>query len=228
MRAAPLKKPDIELRKYPLQKVLAVTKSVSGQILFHPEQFRRMEARPRCYCGHKSKANMVFCESCAEWYHLVCVGLTREGANGDDDWKCGYCREKSGRGAIRRWSMMIPAGSKLKEGPVPDRSVDDTPKARGVEADDVDMHEVGPRTWAEIVALAKAGGKKINNLMQSQKRRAHEVLKDAGHHIVDEMAAGGLQMRHVDNTMVDDLLGQGLLNDGGGAGSESSGEEEPE
>jgi hypothetical protein len=36
-------------------------------------------------------------------------------------------------------------------------------------------------------------------------------VKEGGHHIIDEMVLGDVQARGVDNTMVDDLVGLGLL-----------------
>jgi hypothetical protein len=38
-------------------------------------------------------------------------------------------------------------------------------------------------------------------------------VKEGGHHVVDEMTAAGLQLREVDDELIDDLLGQGLLDE---------------
>src|SRR4029079_7692845 len=75
VRSAPLRKPDVELRKHPLQKVLATTDAVTSQLLFHPEKLRHWEKRRRCFCKVKSEQNMMLCETCSQLYHLGCVGL---------------------------------------------------------------------------------------------------------------------------------------------------------
>jgi hypothetical protein len=50
-------------------------------------------------------------------------------------------------------------------------------------------------------------------------------VKEGGHHVVDEMTAVGLQLREVDDELVDDLLGQGLLDEDEDQLSASGGDE---
>ncbi len=63
-------------------------------------------------------------------------------------------------------------------------------------------------TWQDVVELAKAGGRAINLEMQANKRKAQKIVKEGGHHVVDEMTAAGLQLREVDDELIDDLLGK--------------------
>ena len=63
--------------------------------------------------------------------------------------------------------------------------------------------------------MAKAGGRAINLEIQANKRKAQKIVKEGGHHVVDEMTAAGLQLREVDDELIDDLLGQGLLDEDG-------------
>ncbi len=52
-------------------------------------------------------------------------------------------------------------------------------------------------------------------------------MKEGGHHVVDQMGAVGLQVRGVDDALIGDLLGQGLLPEEGDPAAED-GEEEDE
>ena len=47
-----------------------------------------------------------------------------------------------------------------------------------------------------------------------------KLVKEGGHHVVDQMSAVGLQVRGVDDTLVDDLMGQGLLPEADDSGPE--------
>ncbi len=213
VRAAPLRKPDVELRKHPLQKVLEATGAVTNQILFHPEKLRHWEKRRRCFCRAKSELKMMLCETCWQWYHYGCVGLSAQEASKAAGWKCGYCLGKPGADEMCTWKLKIPQGKRKREKVASDRHIKDSPRARGVGPDDDDMLEVGPRTWQDVVELAKAGGRAINLEMQANKRKAQKIVKEGGHHVVDEMTAAGLQLREVDDELIDDLLGQGLLDE---------------
>ena len=213
VRAALLRKPDVELRKHPLQKVLEATGAVTNQILFHPEKLRHWEKRRRCFCKAKSEEKMMLCESCWQWYHYGCVGLSAKEAHEAVDWKCGYCRGKPGADGKCSWKLDIPQGKRKRKKVAPERHIKDSPRARGVGPDDDDLLEVGPKTWQDVIELAKAGGRAINLEMQANKRKAQKIVKEGGHHVVDEMTAAGLQLREVDDELIDDLLGQGLLDE---------------
>jgi hypothetical protein len=213
VRAAPLRKPDVELRKHPLQKVLEATDTVTNQILFHPEKLRHWEKRRRCFCKVKSEEKMMLCETCWQWYHFGCVGLSAQEASQAVDWKCGYCLGKPVADGMCSWKLDIPQGNRKRKKVAPERHIKNSPRARGVSPDDDDLLEVGPTTWQDVIELAKAGGRAINLEMQANKRKAQKIVKEGGHHVVDEMTAAGLQLREVDDELIDDLLGQGLLDE---------------
>jgi hypothetical protein len=111
------------------------------------------------------------------------------------------------------WKLDIPQGNRKRKKVAPERGSKDTPRARGVGPDEDDVQEVGPRSWQDVVDIAKAGGRAINLEMQANKRKAQKIVKEGGHHVVDEMTAVGLQLREVDDELIDDLLGQGLLDE---------------
>ncbi len=115
--------------------------------------------------------------------------------------------------ALGNWTFRKASGNGKKV--APERHIKDSPRARGVGPDDDDLLEVGPKTWQDVVELAKAGGRAINLEMQANKRKAQKIVKEGGHHVVDEMTAVGLQLREVDDELIDDLLGQGLLDEDG-------------
>jgi hypothetical protein len=156
---------------------------------------------------------MALCEECYQWYHLGCLGLEEEQLKADKDWKCGYCRGAPDKDGMCEWKMAIPRAGRKRVKVAPKRDIRDTPRARGVGPDDDDLHYVGPRHWDDIVAAARAGGKAINVKMQTMKRRAEKLVKEGGHHIVDEMAMAGIQARDVDQVLVNDLMQENLLND---------------
>lgn len=210
---APLRKPDVELRKVALHKVMNVTKHVTDQILFHPQTIFRREKRRRCYCKVKSELEMVLCDACSQWYHFDCVGLTDEQASAAVDWRCGYCLSAPKDNGMCSWDLAIPQGDRKRKKVAPDRHKDDTPKKRGVQEHQDDFHFVGPETWDDVKRSAQEGGRQINLKMLTQKNKARKIVKEGGHHVVDEMSAAGLQAREVDDVLVDDLLGQGLLDE---------------
>ena len=141
---APLRKPDVELRKVALQKVMKQTKHVTDQILFHPETIYHREKRRRCYCKLKSELEMVFCGGCSQWYHLDCVGLSEEQARAAVDWRCGYCLSAPKGDGMCSWNLVIPQGKRKRKKVAPDRHKDDTPKKRGVQEDQDDFTSLVP------------------------------------------------------------------------------------
>jgi hypothetical protein len=213
VRAAPLSRPDAVLRKHPLQKVMAAVPLLTTHVVFHPQPIFHQAKRPRCFCGIKSEKDMALCDTCLQWFHFACLGLSGKELQAIDDWKCGYCRGKPDQDGMCEWKMPIPQGDRKRKKVAPKRHVDDTPCARGVADDQDDMRDVGPRTWDDTVADARKGGKAINVKMVALKRRAEKLVKEGGHHIVDEMGAVGLQAREVNQVLVNDLLQENLLED---------------
>jgi hypothetical protein len=157
--------------------------------------------------------NMALCDECHQWYHLACLGLEKKELEADKNWKCGYCRGKPDSEGMCEWKMVIPQGERKRKKVAPMRHFRDTPLARGVGPDEDDLRDVGPRTWDEMVALAKKGGKMINAKMLALKKRAEKLVKEGGHHIVDEMASAGLQTRDVNQVLVLDVLQEDLLDE---------------
>lgn len=76
------------------------------------------------------------------------------------------------------------------------------------------MEFVGLVDWSDITIYTAEKGKALNTKLARYRATAEKLVKTAGHHIGDAMAGGGLEIRGVDNTLVDDLLGNGILQEG--------------
>jgi hypothetical protein len=208
----PLQKPDKILRKYPLRKVIPATERLQRVLLMHPDPIRRKVERKYCFCKTNGNNEMVLCEECHEWYHFRCVGLSEEAAQGAEGWRCGYCRGDPDERGNRKWMLPVPPGKGKRQREAPARNDDETPLALGYDASAKHMVEVGPRNWGEIVQMVNEGGMKINVEEQRKKRKAEKILKEGGHHVVDELAFGGVGQRKVDGALVDELEELDLLN----------------
>ncbi len=208
-----MQKPDKVLRYSALEKVIPAIQQLQRVILLHPDPIRHEKERKYCYCKKNATADMVLCDECHEWYHHKCVGVDEEQARADDDWRCGYCIGEPDEDGNRTWMSDIPLQAGKKKRMAPDRNDDDRPKALGYAPEKKVKVQVGPADWAEIQAAVDEGGMKINREEQRKKKKVETILKEGGHHVVDEMTAAGLALRAVDGPLVDDLEGLGLLDD---------------
>lgn len=211
VRKNALKKPDQYLRDFPLAKVYEQSKRVYKVLLFNFDKLRRELPRQRCFCRTKSTNDMVLCDTCDEWYHLACVGMTREEADAAADWACGYCRGGPDADGNRAWQLAIPQGKRKRPKVALARHDDATPMAHGIASFGDEVIHDGPSSWEECVALARAGARKINLADLKNKKKAMKLVNEGGHHIVDEVSLGGVRARGVDGALVDDLIGAGLL-----------------
>lgn len=154
---------------------------------------------------------MILCEGCNEWYHHACVSMSEEQAQAAEDWRCGYCQADPDDEGNQIWNLPLPEGSSKRRKRPAARNEEETPKALGFDPNRRNKIAVGPASWDEIKTAARVGGQRINLEEQRKKKQALKVLGQGGHHVVDEMSSAGLSLRPVDGTLVDDLEGQGLL-----------------
>ncbi len=201
------------MRQFPLEVVVAESKKVTQRIVFHPDQLRHQVKRQRCFCGNVSNDRMLLCDTCQEWYHCDCIGVTKKEAATLQGWKCGYCFEPPDAAGDCVWKMDIPQGKRKKAKVAPSRNVSQTPRELGIDPEGADLVWEGPDTWDKIVDLAREGGRKINLEQKRHKAAAAKILKEGGHHIVDEMTAGGVQARGVSNALADEFYHNDMLND---------------
>lgn len=210
MRKAPLQKPDRVFRFNPLKVVLEDSKVVSKVLLLDPNPLHHQTPRQRCFCGNVPNDKMLLCEACNEWYHLTCVGMDETEAAAANHWRCGYCRSPADEEGKQAWALAIPQGNRKKPKVAAARLLSAAPRALGVAPDDNTVW-TGPSSWAECVALAKDGARKIHKKEAVYKAKALKLVKEGGHHVVDEMDNGGVRARGVDGALIDDLLVQGLI-----------------
>lgn len=48
---------------------------------------------PQCLLPSGDQISWVQCDHCQEWFHLMCVGLTKEYAEQIDTYICGSCKQ---------------------------------------------------------------------------------------------------------------------------------------
>lgn len=213
MRQAPLRKPDQYLRVGTLLFANSVQDALKKRVLFHPLPIRHQVPRKRCFCRRKTDNKMVLCEGCDEWYHLDCVGLDEAEAQGADDWQCGYCQSALEEDGTRAWNLAIPQGKYKKPRVAKPRMDGKTPRALGITPEGMEMVDVGPSTWEEIVLTARAGAMKLRRAEEAYKKKAAQLVKAGGHHVVDQMGLGGVEPRPITNELLDDLIVNGDLGD---------------
>ena len=182
-------------------------------ILFHPEPLQSVIERKYCTCRRhehvKGGECIGVCDKCWEWYHPQCVALTQEELE-QDDWRCGYCVGEVKDG-FQYWGSAKPNfGVKRAKDP-PKRNVKMTPRALGIPKEAASSYKDGKAHWVDIVVEARAKGKIINLKEKAMKSMAKEVLKEGGHHVVDEMGLEGTQLRQVDDALVQDFVREGIL-----------------
>jgi hypothetical protein len=44
-----------------------------------------------CYCSRPAHSHMIFCDECLEFYHMECVGLSKD-SEPDDKYFCPFCK----------------------------------------------------------------------------------------------------------------------------------------
>lgn len=207
MRKSKLPKPDLVLRNFPLEKVLPCMEKVTQHVALHPDNFWLATPRQACFCGKKSTLQMTKCQDCDEWFHHKCTGLTEEQAAQLDDWTCGYCLEGPDEDGNCHWKLVIPQPKKGAAPVPPIRNVDASPRMQGI---DTDVNATLD-SWEDIEAFCRESGRKLNLEMMKNRKRAAELVKAAGHHVGDEMSAGGLATRVADDRLVDEFVGIGLI-----------------
>lgn len=200
-------KPDLELRKFPIQKVLPALKKINQYVVLHPDEGWDAAPRQACFCGKKSTQQMTKCESCDEWFHHKCTGLNQSDASILEHWKCGYCCTAPDSDGNCSWSLAIPKPKRGNAPAAPLRNIAQTPRSLGLETDGT----ARIRTWAQIVKHCEDEGRKLNILMMKNRAKAAELVKAAGHHVGDEMSGGGLAVRAVDDRLADEFIAEGLI-----------------
>lgn len=212
MRKAPLPKPDKLLRTRPLSEVNAALARLNVVLHFHPDPVVVELPLIMCVCG-KGERNrdgdelrMVQCDECYEWFHFDCVQLDDDCDVAALEWKCEWCTNGADHQGKQRWTT---GRKKAKL-----RHVNDAPRARGAKADEEPpaRYSAAP-TWdgkvTEIKELARREAVKKRKLHEA----AESLVGKGGHHLVDAEGLGGLELRAVDECLVDDFINAGIIDD---------------
>ncbi len=186
-------------------------------IVFDKKPIRYEKERLGCYCREAVNSLMLLCESCNEWFHYSCLGVAAKQVDQMKDWTCGYCLSTPDEHGNQVWNFAAGQSKKKKPAiPLP-RNIDNTPIALDVDPDNGPKEQAGPKDWNEICEIVGRNGAAKNKKDRARKKKAIEIVREGGHHIVDHVTNAGVQARGVDAALVDELDGLeflGVLADG--------------
>jgi len=203
-------KPDQVLRLRPLKEVGQALKKLKPVVLFHPDPIVKELPTQYCVCkkgertGRKWKDQMIQCETCWDWFHFDCAGFKEDDTIPAGDWQCEWCLSAVDKEGYQRWRT---GRKKPKK-----RHQRDAPKHHGaVLGGDGPKQYSAPPSWdgkvAQVQELARRSAIKKRKLTEA----AEQLVGNGGHHLVDAEGMAGLEVRPVDDAMIDEMVGAGLL-----------------
>ena len=204
VRKSAMPKPDKMLRFRPLKELETAVLKLKRVVLFHPEPLVKKLAGEYCVCRKDERPDetgMVQCETCWEWFHFDCLSI-REGTDYTGvDWTCVWCKNMPDKQGYQRWKK----GARK-------RHVRDFPKLHGAEyGENQPQRYSAPPTWEGKVAEVK----ELARRQAIRKRKLTETVEglvdQGGHHLVDAQGMAGLVLRPVDAGLVDEMIGEGLV-----------------
>jgi hypothetical protein len=203
-------KPDKVMRLRPLKELAPALEKLTRVALFHPQPIVVEEVPTYCVCkkgearGKKYSNEMIQCDQCCEWFHFDCVGIARGTALGDDEWKCEWCLDTVDKEGYQRWRT---GRKKPKK-----RHHRDEPRHHGVAMGlDKRPKSLNPPDWDGKVKQVREEARRAA-VKKRKLTDAVELLVDkGGHHVVDAEGMAGLETRPVDDALVDELVGAGLV-----------------
>lgn len=210
VRKSPMPKPDFALRTRPLKEVEPALEKLKRVVLFHPDKIVQELSPVFCVCGKgertkgpKSKM-MIQCDSCWGWFHHDCAGLGDDFEADGVDWKCDWCDNGADDQGFQRWTLNRKKPKK--------RHVNDQPKFKGaVLGGDGPKSYSSPPSWDGKVAEVK----EISRRKAIKKRKLKDLVEkrvDArGHHMTDAEGLNGLEARPVDDVLIDEMVGAGIV-----------------
>ncbi len=206
-----MSKPDKVLRFRPLKEVDGALSKLKKVLLFHPKPI--VEELPAQYCvckkgerkRGKGSAAMIQCEECWDWFHFDCVGIADGPHVGDEDWRCEWCRDPIDKEGYQRWRSRRQIPKK--------RHHRDMPKHKGAAlGQDAPPRYSAPPTWdgkvAEVKELARRAAVKKRKLTDA----VEQLVAEGGHHFADAEGMAGLELRPVDDGIIDEMVGAGIVN----------------
>jgi PHD-finger len=203
-------KPDKVLRSRPLKEVNDAVARLKRVVLFHPRPI--VEALPAQYCvcrkgehlARDKVAGMIQCDGCFEWFHFACVHIPPQMDVSQQAWTCEWCNDEPDKEGYQRWRSDRVLPKK--------RHVRDAPRRKGAQlGQSPPPRYSAPADWegkvAEVQELARRVAIKKRKLTEA----AEQLLVENGHHLTDAEGMAGLEARAVDDALVDEMLGAGLI-----------------
>ena len=205
-------KPDKVLRFRPLKEVPEAVAKLKRVVLIHPKPIVEELKAKFCICGKgerkmgkKSKV-MIQCEECWEWYHLDCVGVADASVVQNDDWKCEWCKSDIDKEGYQRWKS---GRKKAKK-----RHRKDIPKLNGaILGGDPAVRYSAPPSWEGKVEQVKELARRAAIKKRKLTEAVEKLVDEGGHHLVDAEGMAGLELRPVNDGMIDEVLEAGLVAD---------------
>lgn len=203
-------KPDKVLRTRPLHEAQEAISELKKVVLFHPKQIVE-ELRPQyCVCRQdehrlrNKSGEMVQCSDCWEWYHFDCVGIANRADVQNDDWKCDWCLDDVDREGYQRWR----SGRQIPK----KRHRRDVPKLNGAQlGQSAPPRFSAPPTWEGKVAEVKELARRAAIKKRKLKEEVERLVDEGGHHVVDAEGMAGLELRAVDDGLVDEMVVAGIV-----------------
>ncbi len=203
-------KPDKVLRSRPLKELGSAVAKLKLVVLFHPKPIVVQVPAKTCVCrqpavrGGGANTEMKQCDECYEWYHTDCIVNKELVDLFGGVLKCEWCRDKADREGYHRWRT---GRNRPKR-----RHFRDSPRNKGVLRDGEPQVEYSaPVSWEgkveEIKELARRAAVKKRKLEDA----AQAVVDGGGHHSVDAEGMAGVRLRPVDDGLIDELVGAGLI-----------------
>jgi len=214
VRKRPLKKPDKELKFFPLVQAVKEVKKLEKTFLLHPEPISTEITIPVCFCKLQREGQVVVgCDGCDGWYHESCIRT--EGAKSKNDWKCGFCLATPSKAGFCLWEIEKEVGAfepkkknSKKNVERRRRNIRKFPKALGVKWND-DKNKgtftSGYRSWDDLVEDFKKNGKRTREKIHAMKDKLGDMIQDPLHHVTDEQTLGGVKPRAVSNELLEEL-----------------------
>lgn len=210
VKQAPMPKPDKMLRVRPLKELEAAVSKLKRVVLFHPKPIVELLPPRYCICGKDEKKGgkkvlpMIQCDECWEWFHFVCVGIKEGTDTKNMAYKCGWCKSEVDKEGYQRNKGLRKVAKR--------RHYKDAPKFK---ADNPEQEQAprysAPPDWegkvAEVQELARRAAIKKRKLTEAVENM---VVQD-GHHLVDAEGMAGLELRAVDQGLVDEMVEAGMV-----------------
>ena len=205
-------KPDKVLRFRPLKEVPEAVARLKQVVLIHPKPMVEKLKAKFCICGMGERKqgpkpkSMIQCDECWEWYHSDCVKVDDVAAVQNSNWKCEWCRCGVDKEGYQRWKSNRKKAKK--------RHRNDVPKLNGaVLGGDPAVRYSAPPSWEGKVEQVKEMARRAAIKKRKLTEAVEKLVDEGGHHLVDAEGMAGLELRPVNDGMIDEVLQAGLVED---------------